>query len=53
VGYEVDDRDSIPGNGSDGTFSPLHRVQTGSEIHPVSYPKDTESSYRGSKEAGA
>jgi len=33
--------------------SPLHRVQTGSEAHPISYPMDTGGSFTRSKAAGA
>jgi len=34
-----------------GNFSLLHRVQTGSEDHPVSYPMGTRGSFTGSKSA--
>jgi len=34
-------------------FSLHHRVQNGSDVHPVSYPVGTRGSFPGSKEAGA
>jgi hypothetical protein len=36
-----------------GIFSPLHRVQTGSETHPASYQMGNGVSYPGDKAAGA
>jgi hypothetical protein len=36
-----------------GNFSPHYRVQTGSGIHPASYPMDTRGSFSGGREAGA
>jgi hypothetical protein len=40
MGYGLDGRDSIPGR--DKTFSLfLHNVQTGSGVHPISYPMGT------------
>jgi hypothetical protein len=36
-----------------GNVSLLHRVQTGSEAHPASYPMSTGSSFSGGKVAGA
>jgi hypothetical protein len=36
-----------------GNFSLNHRVQNGSEAHPVSYPMGTRSSFPGGKAAGA
>jgi hypothetical protein len=38
LGYGLDDRNSIPDRVDDGIFSLCHRVQTGSEAHPASYP---------------
>jgi hypothetical protein len=35
------------------TFSPLQIVQTGSEVHPTSYPMGTGGSFPGGKAAGA
>jgi hypothetical protein len=37
--YEMDDRISIPGKGK--RFSVLNNIQTYSEAHSASYPKDT------------
>jgi hypothetical protein len=36
-----------------GNFSLRHRVQTGSEAHPASYPRDTRGSFPEGKAAGA
>jgi hypothetical protein len=36
-----------------GNFSPQHRVQNGSGIHPASYPRGTKVSFPGGKVAGA
>jgi hypothetical protein len=36
-----------------GKFSPYHRVQTGSETHPASYPMGTRGSFPGGKAPGA
>jgi len=36
-----------------GNFSLLHRVQTGSEANPASYPMGTGGSFPGGKAAGA
>jgi hypothetical protein len=36
-----------------GNFSLHHRVQTGSEAHPASYPMGTRGYFPESKEAGA
>jgi hypothetical protein len=36
-----------------GNFSPHHRVQTGSEAHPASYPMGSSGSFPGYKAAGA
>jgi len=41
--YGLDDWGSIPGKGK--IFSLYHRVQTGSEAHPASYPLDTRSPF--------
>jgi hypothetical protein len=35
-----------------GIFSPLHRVQTDTEIYPASYPVGAGSSFPGDKAAG-
>jgi len=35
-----------------GDFSLHHRVQTGSEAHPASYPMGTRGSFLGDKVAG-
>ena len=37
LGYGLDDPGSIPGTEGGGDFSSLLRVQTGPEIHSVSY----------------
>jgi hypothetical protein len=34
-------RGSIPDRGNDGNFFLRHRVQTGSGVHPASYPMGT------------
>jgi hypothetical protein len=44
-------RSSSPGGGQE--FSLLQIVQTGSEIHPTSYPMDTGGSFPRGKTAGA
>jgi hypothetical protein len=36
-----------------GFFSLRHRIHTGSEVHPASYPMRTGGSYPGGKGAGA
>jgi hypothetical protein len=33
-------------------ISPYHRVQTGSKVHPASYPMGNKSSFPGGKAAG-
>jgi hypothetical protein len=38
--YGLDDRGSIPGRGKEFSSSPC--VQTGSGVHPASYPMGTE-----------
>jgi short subunit dehydrogenase-like uncharacterized protein len=45
--YEVDDRGSIPGRCK--RCSILYSVQTGSGVHPVSYPMATGDSFPGVK----
>jgi hypothetical protein len=53
LGYGLDDRCSrfrFPAGA--GNFS-LHRVENGSEAHPVSYPMGTRVSFHGGKAAGA
>jgi len=42
LGYGLDDREG--GLAGAGNFSPHHRVQTGSEANPASYPMDTRGS---------
>jgi hypothetical protein len=51
TGYELDGRGSIKVGAR--YFSPIHRVQTGSMIHPVSYPMSTWGSFLGDKATGA
>jgi len=50
TGCRLDDRGL--GSGA-GNFSLLHRVQTGSEARPASYPMGTGGSFPGGKAAGA
>jgi hypothetical protein len=47
----LDERGSIPGRGRN--FSLLHRIQTGSGVHTVSYPMGTGYYFLGIKAAGA
>jgi len=48
--YGLDDREfSVPAVA--GNFSLHHRVQTGSEAHPASYPMGTRGSFPGGKAA--
>jgi hypothetical protein len=49
----LDDRGSIPGRGSDESFSLRHRVHTGSGPHSDSYPMGTMGSFSGVEAAGA
>jgi hypothetical protein len=49
--YGLDGRVSIHGKGK--YFSFLHGIQTGSGVHPTTYPVDSEGSLRGSKAARA
>jgi len=52
--YELEGRGSIPDRGNVRNFSLHHRVQTGSGVHPASYPiPETGGSYPGCKKAGA
>jgi hypothetical protein len=51
TGYEIDVRGSIPGRGTD--FSQLHRFQTTSGPHSVSYPMGSRVSFPGGKASGA
>jgi hypothetical protein len=52
--YGLDDRMiGIRLPGGTGNFSLRHRVQTGSEAHPASYPMGTWGSFPGGKTAGA
>jgi hypothetical protein len=53
TGYGMDDQgggSSSPGNVN--TFSLFHIVQTGSGVHPTSYPMCTEGSFPGLKRQG-
>jgi len=52
LGYVLDDRGSIPGRGNNGIFSPRHRVQTRSGVHPASYPMSTGGLSPGVKRPG-
>jgi hypothetical protein len=45
AGLGLADRGSIPGRGSEGSFSFRHRVQNGSGAHPASYPMGTRGSF--------
>jgi hypothetical protein len=47
LGYGLDDRGSLPGRFNDGIFSLRHLVETGFEVHPVSYPMGTGGCYSG------
>jgi hypothetical protein len=50
----LDDRGSrvrFPAGG--GNFSPHHRVQNGSGVHPAFYPMGARGSFTGNKAAGA
>jgi hypothetical protein len=54
LGYGLDDRGSgVQFPAGAGNFSLNHRVQNGSEAHPVSYPMGTTGSFTGVKAAGA
>jgi len=53
LGYGLDDHGSIPGRGSEGTFSPRRGVQTGSGAHPAFCPVGTASLNAGGKAAEA
>jgi hypothetical protein len=54
LGYGLDDRGSrIRFPAGAGNFSLHHRVQNGSEAHPVSYPMGTRGSFPGGKATGA
>jgi hypothetical protein len=50
TGYGLDAPGSIPDS---ARFSLPHSVQTGSGIHPASYPMGTGGSFPGGKAAGA
>jgi hypothetical protein len=50
MGYRMDSRDSIPGRGK--RFSLLHSIQTGSGIHPASYPMGAGNSISRGKAVG-
>jgi hypothetical protein len=52
LGCELGDRGvRVPARA--GNFSHHHRVQTGSAVHPASYPMDTRDSFSGDKAVGA
>jgi hypothetical protein len=54
TGYWLDDRMiGIRFPAGAGNFSLRHRVQTGSGVHPASYPVGTGGSLAGCKTAGA
>jgi hypothetical protein len=54
MGYGLDERCSrVRFPTRVGNFSVHHRVQNGSEAHPVCYPMGTRGSFPGSKAAGA
>jgi hypothetical protein len=48
----MEERGLVPGGGCDAICF-RHRVQTGSEVSPASYPMDTRGSFPGGKAAGA
>jgi hypothetical protein len=53
VGYGLDDWGCwVRFPAGTGNFSLHHRVQNGSEAHPVSYPTGTRGSFPGGKAAG-
>jgi hypothetical protein len=51
--YGLDDRCSIPGNGSDAILPLRHRIQTGSGAHLASNPVGASGFYTGGKATGA
>jgi hypothetical protein len=54
LGYGLDDRGSrVRFPAGAGNFSLHTRVQSGSGVHPVSYPMGTRGSFPGGKAAGA
>jgi hypothetical protein len=54
LGYGLDDRGSrVRFPAGAGNFSLHYRVQTGSGVHPTSYPIGTGVSFPGGKAAGA
>jgi hypothetical protein len=54
LGYGLDDRGStVRFTAGAGNFSLRHRVQNGSEAHPISYPLGTRGSFSGGKAARA
>jgi hypothetical protein len=54
LGYGLDDRDfKFRFLSGTGNFSPHHRVQNGSVVHPASYPMGNRGSFSGGKAAGA
>jgi hypothetical protein len=52
LGYGLDDRKVDSRQGLDGNLF-LYRVQTGSGVHPASYPMGMRDSFSGDKAAGA
>jgi hypothetical protein len=50
AGYRLDGRGSIPSK--EQGFSPVHNLQSGSRIHPASYPMVIEGPFTGGKVAG-
>jgi hypothetical protein len=53
TGYGLDDRGVGVRDQLGQNFYLLHAVQTGSGVHPASYPVGTGGSFFGSKAAGA
>jgi hypothetical protein len=53
LGYGLDDRGSrVRFSVGAGNFSLHHRVQSGSGVHPASYPMGARGSFSGGKAAG-
>jgi hypothetical protein len=54
LGYGLDDRGSrVRFPAGAGNFSLHYRIQSGSGVHPASYPMGTEGFFPGGKAAGA
>jgi hypothetical protein len=53
TGYELDDGGFGVRVHIGSKFSPLYFVQTGSEVHPTSYPMDNGDNFPGGKAAEA